>query len=56
MGRIELPISHRIMTEAREHGLAHFFGLPGGGVPLEMIEAGRRLGIDFVQVAHGSTP
>jgi acetolactate synthase-1/2/3 large subunit len=55
MGRIDFPISHRIMTEARERGLAHFFGLPGGGAPLEMIDAGHRLGIDFVPVAHESS-
>jgi len=55
MGRLELPISHRIMTEARKRGLGHFFGLPGGGVTLEMIEAGRRLAIDFIPVAHESS-
>ena len=43
------------MAEAREQGLRHFFGLPGGGVPLEMIDAGHRAGIDFVSVAHESS-
>jgi len=55
MGQIDFSISHRIMAEAREQGLRHFFGLPGGGVPLEMIDAGHRAGIDFVSVAHESS-
>ena len=50
-----MKLTELIIAEARDRGLRHFFGLPGGGSPLEMIEAGRRLGVDFVSVAHESS-
>jgi acetolactate synthase-1/2/3 large subunit len=50
-----MTLAELIVTEARERGLHHIFGLPGGGSPLDMMEAGRQLGIDFVSVAHESS-
>ena len=50
-----VKISKAIMSEGRERGLGHFFGIPGGGVPLDLIEAGRQLGIGFVNVSHESS-
>ncbi len=44
-----------VMQEAYEQGLRHFFGIPGGGTPLDLMEAGRRIGVDFVAVAHESS-
>jgi len=44
-----------IIAEARARGIRHFFGLPGGGSPLDMVEAGRTQGVDFVSVAHESS-
>lgn len=44
-----------VMAVAREKGLEHFFGIPGGGSPLELIEAGRRSGVAFVNVSHESS-
>jgi len=44
-----------IVEEARERGLRHFFGLPGGGSPLDMMDAGQRRGLEFVTVAHESS-
>jgi|GEM_PF-901661 len=44
-----------MIAEARERGLRHFFGLPGGGLTLEMVDAGRRLGLELVTVAHESS-
>lgn len=35
-------------------GIQRIFGLPGGGPNLEMIDACKSLGIDFV-LAHGET-
>jgi acetolactate synthase I/II/III large subunit len=55
MTQIDSSISQRIMAEAHEQGLRYFFGLPGGGAPLEMIDTGGRLGISFVPVAHESS-
>jgi acetolactate synthase-1/2/3 large subunit len=50
-----MKLAELIMAEARERGLRHFFGLPGGGSPLDMMEAGRQFGVDFVSVAHESS-
>ena len=44
-----------IMSEARERGLRHFFGIPGGGLPLDLMAAGQKLGVDFVNVSHESS-
>ena len=43
------------MSECRERGLEHFFGIPGGGAPLELIEAGRRSGVQFVNMSNESS-
>jgi acetolactate synthase-1/2/3 large subunit len=43
------------MAMARENGLEHFFGIPGGGSPLELIDAGRQAGVQFVNVSHESS-
>jgi len=43
------------MATAREKGLEHFFGIPGGGSPLELIDAGRQAGVQFVNVSHESS-
>ena len=50
-----MKLTELIISQARERGLRHFFGLPGGGAPLEMLEYGRQRGVDFVSVAHESS-
>ena len=50
-----MKLAELIITEARGRGLKHFFGLPGGGSPLDMMEAGRQLDVSFVSVAHESS-
>ncbi len=50
-----MKLAELIIAEAHDRGLRHFFGLPGGGSPLDMMEAGRRYGVDFVSTAHEST-
>ena len=50
-----MKLAELIISEARERGLRHFFGLPGGGSPLDMMEVGRRFSVDFVSVAHESS-
>jgi len=50
-----MNIAEMIISEARERGLQHFFGIPGGGSPLDMMEAGRTSGVDFVSVSHESS-
>lgn len=49
-----MTIAEHIVTEAREQGLQHMFGLPGG-VLVDLIEAGHRAGLQFVPVAHESS-
>ena len=50
-----MKLAELIMSEARERGVRHFFGIPGGGCPLDLMEYGRRLGVEFISVAHEST-
>ena len=44
-----------LIERAQAEGLGHFFGLPSSGVLLELLEAGRRCGVDFVSSAHESS-
>lgn len=50
-----MKIAELIVRDARDRGLTHFFGLPGGGAPLDLMEAGRRYGVQFISVAHESS-
>jgi acetolactate synthase I/II/III large subunit len=50
-----LKAAEAVMAAARENGLEHFFGIPGGGSPLELIDAGRKVGVQFVNVSHESS-
>ncbi len=50
-----MQLSELIVREARERGLNHYFGIPGSGLPLDIMDWGRRLDLDFVTVAHESS-
>ena len=50
-----MTVAELIISDAHARGLRHLFGLPGGGFPLDMMDAGRRLGIDFVPTSHESS-
>jgi acetolactate synthase-1/2/3 large subunit len=50
-----MKLAELIIKDAKDRGLTHFFGLPGGGAPLDLMEAGRRYGLEFVSVAHESS-
>lgn len=50
-----MTIAELIMADARARNVQHFFGIPGGGSPLDLIEAGRKLGVDFISVNHESS-
>lgn len=50
-----MKLADLIMANAYERGVRHFFGLPGGGAPLDLMEAGRKIGVDFIAVAHESS-
>lgn len=44
-----------LMQDAARRGLKYVFGIPGSGFPMDAMEAGRKVGIEFVHVAHEST-
>ena len=50
-----MKISELLMKIAKEHSIDHFFGIPGSGVPLDLMDSGRKIGLDFINVAHEST-
>lgn len=50
-----MKAAETIISTAREQGVEHFFGIPGGGSPLELIDAGRKAGVQFVNVSHESS-
>ena len=50
-----MTIAELIMEDARTRDVRHFFGIPGGGSPLDLMEAGRKLGVDFIGVNHESS-
>ena len=46
-----MKLAELIISEARERGVRHFFGIPGGGCPLDLMEYGRQMEVEFVSVA-----
>jgi acetolactate synthase I/II/III large subunit len=50
-----MTLAELIVADAANRGLRHFFGLPGSGCPMDMMDAGRRMGVEFVTVAHESS-
>ena len=50
-----MTVAELIIADAHARGLRHFFGLPGGGFPLDIMDAGRRFGVDFVSTSHESS-
>ena len=50
-----MQLAELIVADARERGLEHFFGIPSGAASLDVVNAGGRLGVEFVSVAHEST-
>ena len=50
-----MTLAELIMEDASARGLRHYFGLPGGGFPLDLLEAARQRGVELVSVAHESS-
>jgi len=50
-----MKLAELMVTDARERGLRHAFGIPGGGLTVDVIESGRVAGLEFVHVAHESS-
>ncbi len=50
-----MNISELFMKIAKENFIDHFFGIPGSGVPLDLMDSGRKIDLHFINVAHEST-
>lgn len=50
-----MSVSDRIIREFTRHGVRHYFGLPGSGFLLDLIDSGRRNGIEFHPTANESS-
>ena len=50
-----MTIAEMIIDKAKSIGLSHYFGLPGSGALMDIMEAGRKAGVEFVSVAHESS-
>ena len=50
-----MTIAERIADRARQEGLEFYFGLPGSGALMDLMEAGRHVGLDLVLMGHESS-
>ena len=50
-----MKLAELIVTNARDRGIRHTFGIPGGRLALDVIESGRVRGVEYVHVAHETT-
>ena len=50
-----MKLSKLFMKITKEMENNHFFGIPGSGVPLDLMGNGKDLGVQFINVAHEST-
>ena len=50
-----MNIAERIADRARQEGLEFYFGLPGSGALMDLMEAGRHAGLDLVLMGHESS-
>ena len=50
-----MKLSKLFMKLAKEMENNHFFGIPGSGVPLDLMDNGKDLGVKFINVAHESS-
>lgn len=50
-----MTIAEAIVNVARDHGCHRFFGLPGSGALLDVLDAARRSDVAFVATAHESS-
>ncbi len=50
-----MKLSKLFMKITKEMDNNHFFGIPGSGVPLDLMDNGKDLGVQFINVAHEST-
>lgn len=50
-----MTVAERIADRARQEGLDRYFGLPGSGALMDLMDAGRRAGLDLVLTGHESS-
>ena len=50
-----MNLSQLFMKITKEMKNDHFFGIPGSGVPLDLMDSGKNIDLHFINVAHEST-
>ena len=50
-----MNLSELFMKIAKEMKNDHFFGIPGSGVPLDLMDSGKNIDLHIINVAHEST-
>ena len=50
-----MKFSDLLLFDAKERGIEHFFGIPGSGFPMDAMESGKKVDVNFIHVAHEST-
>ena len=50
-----MRLAELVVDDAKRRGIDHMFGIPGSGFPLDVLEAGRIIGVDLVLTAHESS-
>ena len=50
-----LTLAQYVIRDCKARGLAHFFGIPGSGSPMDLMDAAREEGLEFVIAGHESS-
>lgn len=50
-----MTVAERVADRARQEGLPLYFGLPGSGVLMDLMDAGRHVELDLVMMGHESS-
>ena len=50
-----LTLARYVIRDCKARGLVHYFGIPGSGSPMDLMEAAREEGLEFVIAGHESS-
>eukprot|EP00937_MAST-01D_sp_MAST-1D-sp2_P004716 g4716.t1 len=51
----QLTLAQYVIRDCKARGLRHFFGIPGSGSPMDLMDAAREEGLEFVISGHESS-
>ena len=46
-----MKFSDLLLFDAKERGIEHFFGIPGSGFPMDAMESGKKVDVNFLILA-----